>query len=237
MTIDYLLFQLYGPLAAWGDIAVGEYRPSYIHPTKSAILGLLAAALGIRRDQDEEHQKLAKGYGYAVRVDVVGHLLRDFHTTQKPHLTRKNVYHTRRDELQAPKLDTILSTRDYRCDALYTVCLWQHDSAPFSLLQLKQALQFPKLTLYLGRKSCPLALPVQAQICPANTLKEAFTQAKFYDCELKALPRTQLISFYWDETESAGMLPLKTVPRYDIPLSRTRWQFAARDEYYVAEGG
>jgi CRISPR system Cascade subunit CasD len=36
---DYLLFRLYGPLAAWGDIAVGEYRPSFAHPSKSAIIG------------------------------------------------------------------------------------------------------------------------------------------------------------------------------------------------------
>ena len=49
---DFLVFQLYGALASWGDIAVGEYRPSQGHPSKSAITGLLAAALGIEREDD-----------------------------------------------------------------------------------------------------------------------------------------------------------------------------------------
>ena len=49
MIRDYLVFRLYGPMCSWGDIAVGEVRPSTVHPAKSAILGLIAAALGIKR--------------------------------------------------------------------------------------------------------------------------------------------------------------------------------------------
>jgi CRISPR system Cascade subunit CasD len=48
--MEYLLFRLYGPLASWGEIAVGESRHTATYPGKSALLGLLAAALGIRRD-------------------------------------------------------------------------------------------------------------------------------------------------------------------------------------------
>ncbi len=42
---NYLVFQLYAPLAAWGGQAVGQERPSDDHPSRSALLGLLAAAL------------------------------------------------------------------------------------------------------------------------------------------------------------------------------------------------
>ena len=49
MIRDYLVFRLYGPMCSWGDIAVGEVRPSTVHPSKSAILGLIAAALGVKR--------------------------------------------------------------------------------------------------------------------------------------------------------------------------------------------
>ena len=95
----FLVFRLYGTMAAWGDIAVGEQRPSTPHPSKSAILGLLAAALGIRRHEDDKHQSLADGYGYAVRVDAAGVLLRDYHTTQVPESTsRLRHLRTRRDE-------------------------------------------------------------------------------------------------------------------------------------------
>ena len=43
--MDYLVFQLQAPLAAWGEPAVGEYRGSAAHPGESALLGLLAAPL------------------------------------------------------------------------------------------------------------------------------------------------------------------------------------------------
>lgn len=226
---DYLLFRLYAPLASHGDIAVGGYRPSYSHPGKSAILGLLAAALGIRRDEDEKQQRLTNSYGYAVRVDANGYLLTDFHTIQTAHPEHKVNHYTRGDELKATKVNTILSTRDYRCDALYTICLWQHTEVLYSLQQLQDALLKPKFTLYLGRKSCPLALPVQAQICKADTIKTAFEQAEF--SELKNLKFDKNIAIYSDE-HIAGMQPLKTTSRYDIPLNRRRWQFAARDEHH-----
>jgi CRISPR system Cascade subunit CasD len=45
----YLLFQLYAPLVSWGAPAVGEVRHTDTIPTRSALLGLLAAALGIPR--------------------------------------------------------------------------------------------------------------------------------------------------------------------------------------------
>ena len=66
---DYLLFRLYGPMASWGDIAVGEVRPSQTHPGRSAALGLVAAALGVERDREEALGAIERGYGFAVRID------------------------------------------------------------------------------------------------------------------------------------------------------------------------
>ena len=141
---DYLLFQLYGPMASWGDIAVGEYRPSFERPSKSAILGLLAAALGIKRPNtvesesehanlEAQHAALTQGYGIAVEcwalsdggrdLPVLGGLLRDYHTVQRPKaaLVSSRPCYTRRDELSFPKHEyaktTTLSSRDYRTDA------------------------------------------------------------------------------------------------------------------------
>jgi len=81
---NYLLFRLYGPLVSWGDIAVGVNRPSYDHPSKSAIMGLIAAALGIRRDEEEKHRELSELYNFAVAVYSSGTFLRDYHTVQIP---------------------------------------------------------------------------------------------------------------------------------------------------------
>ena len=44
---DYLVFQLYGPMASWGEPAVGEMRHTNTIPGRPSILGLLAAALGV----------------------------------------------------------------------------------------------------------------------------------------------------------------------------------------------
>ena len=59
---DLVVFRLYGPMAAWGDIAVGEERPSFSYPTKSGVFGLLAAALGIGREEDDRHRDLAESF-------------------------------------------------------------------------------------------------------------------------------------------------------------------------------
>src|SRR6056297_3475917 len=97
--MKYLVFRLYGPLSAWGGIAVGESRHSAVYPSKSALLGLLAAALGIRRDEEARQAALAAGYQFAVKVLRTGSLLRDYHTTQVPDSAGKLVYRTRCDEL------------------------------------------------------------------------------------------------------------------------------------------
>ena len=176
---DYLVFRLYGPMAAWGDIAVGEYRPTFAHPSKSAIIGFLAAAMGIRRDEEERQKSLAESCSYAVRVDAIGSLLRDYHTAQVPSSgtgRNRRIYSTRRAELAETGLNTILSSRDYRCDAAYTVAISFSEEAPYSAQQLVSSLSKPTFTLYLGRKSCPLALPLAPRIVNAETVKDAFTK-------------------------------------------------------------
>ena len=119
--MPFLVFQLQAALAAWGDVAVGEFRGSRDQPGAAALIGLLGAALGVRRDDEAAHAALRDGYRFAVGVVAAGQLLRDYHTAQVPGRTSLNgrPHHTRRDELNLPRheLNTILSTRDYRQNA------------------------------------------------------------------------------------------------------------------------
>jgi len=167
--MKYLLFRLYGPMASWGEIAVGESRHSAIYPGKSALLGLMAAALGIRRDEEQRQAALAAGYRFAVKVISAGHPLRDYHTAQAPDSVGKFVYRTRRDELTVGKerLGTILSSREYRCDALSLVAIVAEEGAPYSLDELREAFLKPRFHLYLGRKSCPVAAPLNPLVMDA----------------------------------------------------------------------
>lgn len=241
--MEYLLFRLYGPLVSWGSIAVGQERPSDAHPSKSALLGLLAAAMGVKRDQETTHQQMAAAYCFAIRVDSAGVMLSDYHTAQVPPERRKTVYYTRRDELNADTINTILSSREYRCDALYTIACWVQDNhePPFPLNDLAAGLHKPRFTLYLGRKSCPLALPVQASVIAAANLETVFAQANFKDAAdfidqpKDLLSRADQILLYWDADDTTldtgDWQALQTITRHDQPLSRRRWQFAPRQEH------
>ena len=241
----YLVFRLYGPMASWGDVAVGTYRPTFDHPSKSAVMGLLAAAIGIRRDDDDEKVRmLAKSYNFAVRVDASGTMLRDYHTSQVPSSgsgRNKKYFATRKDELAASQKDmnTILSTRDYYCDAVYSVCLWgKSDEVPYSLENMAQKLKEPEFVLYLGRKSCPLAMPVDAKVVSGRNIQDAFSTMNS-DNLLGGLQKDEGMRLYWEENHDAGVPAVHTITRRDDPLSRKRWQFADRNEHFavVQPGG
>ncbi len=250
---EYLLFHLYGPMSSWGDIAVGEYRPTFAHPTKSAILGLLAAAKGILREnpdrtENEIHRRMAESYGFAVCVQAPGLLVRDYHTIQTPPNKKDVAYYTRKQELSYPKneLNTILSTRDYRCDGLYVVCIWCINSnPPFPLddpegtkeqerKSLKCALEKPCFVLYLGRKSCPPSLPLEPQIRRADNVRKALKNAKFkFDCLLEGFEKEDTFTYHWEGKSDEGFEhdKIQTIVRRDVPLSRRRWQFEEREEH------
>lgn len=233
----YLLFRLYGPMCSWGDIAVGEIRPSFAHPTKSAILGMIAAALGIKREEEEKHRQLAEFYAFAVLVEDMGVPLVDYHTAQVP--PGKECYFTRKDELTfIPKseLKTILSARDYRMDALYTAVLCERGENQWSIEKLKEALIRPVFTLYLGRKSCPPSLLLQPQIVEADALREAIQNVQFVslnDLVGTDFQRENRKMLYWEKDMDSGIAEEHIFERRDVPLSRQRWQFDVRKEYHA----
>lgn len=230
---SYLLFQLYGPMASWGDVAVGEVRPTFDHPSKSAILGMVAAALGIRRSEEEKHWALASQYRFAARLDVPGRLLRDYQNAWAPEKGAP----TRRDELERRDLNNIQSYRDYRCDARATACLWTEAAEPrWDLWQMRQALEEPEFTLYLGRKACPPALPLAPTVTEALSLREAFASTSHSDDPFTEalMAGRDTVRLYWEETESSGLEADQTQTRRDQPVSRARWQFAERSEQYTS---
>lgn len=249
---EYLLLRLYGPLASWGEIAVGETRHSAVQPSRSALLGLLGAALGIERSDATGQQALSAGYRFGIKLECTGSPLRDYHTVQVGVPPRKFQFRSRRQELAAAKVETMLTSREYRCDSLALVAVEALPGAPVALAQLAEALRKPRFTLYLGRKSCPLALPLSPRLASALSLKELFSMAQLPSLLALADPRPDTATwpnrldvrllrpgqprFYWEDGMSAGMTASYESQRHDQPLSRQRWQFTARREW-VALGG
>ncbi|MDP6415628.1 MAG: type I-E CRISPR-associated protein Cas5/CasD, partial [Gammaproteobacteria bacterium] len=200
-------------------------------PSKSAVMGLLAAALGVLRNEEEKLRQLTNSLGFAVRVDAPGELIRDYHTVQVPSAKKNVHYSTRQDELSASKLNTILSQRDYRVDAASMVAIWQKQGANWTLSELTEALRKPKLTLYLGRKACPLSLPLNPKIIEIDNLRGAFDAACQDEKHLLGLPNQPTTTWYWEEIGDAGMQADSTYQRHDRLLSRKRWQYANRQEF------
>lgn len=127
-----LVLRLAGPLQSWGSASRFAKRMTEAAPTKSGILGLLAAAKGLRRSDPIEDLLSLE---LAVRTEQPGELLRDFHTA-----------HHRITGKAMP-----LTERFYWADAVFTA----HIGGPSPVLEgLDEALRDPAYPLYLGRRSC-----------------------------------------------------------------------------------
>ncbi|GAA1039980.1 type I-E CRISPR-associated protein Cas5/CasD [Streptomyces murinus] len=136
MTV--LLLRLAGPLQAWGSAARFARRTTENAPTKSGVLGLLAAAEGRPRGADLADLAALR---FGVRVDQPGSRLRDFHTAHHG------------DSGKAMPL----SERFYLADAVFVAGV-EGDSA--LLDRLYEAVRAPRFLPYLGRRSCPPSRPL-----------------------------------------------------------------------------
>lgn len=151
--MSVVALRLAGPLQSWGAASRFQRRTTNTEPTKSGVLGLVAAAHGMRRADPLESLLNLR---FAVRVDQPGQLLRDFHTAQRPHrerdgtLTRKSMP---------------LSQRHYLADAVYLALLEGEDHL---ISGIDAALRRPQFPLFLGRRSCPPAGPVALGIHDHN---------------------------------------------------------------------
>lgn len=131
MTV--LLLRLAGPLQAWGDSSRFARRDTGRYPTKSGVLGLLAAAEGRRRNDEIEDLAHLR---FGIRVDQPGQLQRDFQTAIN-WSTGKSMP---------------LSYRYYLADAVFIAGV---EGDRHLLEALGAALIDPIFPLYLGRRSCP----------------------------------------------------------------------------------
>lgn len=246
--MNYLIFQLQAPLSSWGEPAVGEFRGTAEHPTQSALVGLLGAALGLLREDEAAHAALRDGYGFAFALLSGGSLLRDYHTTQVPPRSalKGRPQATRRHELAVPKTDlsTILSTRDYRQNSASLVAVQPRSDGipPHTLAELAFSLREPQFTLYLGRKACVPAAPLWPQEIEAKSAQAAFSvyktlfQAareaaadKHGQLPLEPLPLITRIAF--DDHINAGVPHDLSTRRKDRFIRRKGWQFGDRNEY------
>lgn len=129
-----LLLRLAGPMQSWGTDSKFDVRRTQREPSKSGVIGLIAAALGISR-QDRDALLPLASMRFGVRVDREGTMMRDFHTAHPE------------------KGSSYVTHRYYLADAVFTVGLESEDEK--LLRKIGEALQAPAFPLYLGRRACP----------------------------------------------------------------------------------
>lgn len=134
-----LLLRLAGPMQSWGTTSRFDQRDTGKEPSKSGVIGLLAAALGIDRENWIDLEPLTR-LTMGVRHDRPGVLKRDYQTAQ-------NIISADRSKVH----ETAVTTRDYLADAVFLVGLEGGDRA--LLERAHAALQNPVWPLALGRKS------------------------------------------------------------------------------------
>jgi CRISPR system Cascade subunit CasD len=148
---NVLLLRFAAPMQAWGTSSRFSIRETGKEPSKSGVIGLLCAALGISRDEANTNNltfnDLTK-LKFGVRVNREGVMQKDYHTAQN----------IAKADGSKPNKETELSTRWYLADADFLVGL---ESEDFQLLEtLQNAVKNPKWQLFLGRKSFVPSVPI-----------------------------------------------------------------------------
>lgn len=147
-----LVLRLEGAMQSWGDGSKWDDRDSSSMPSKSGIVGLLACAMGMERE-NPEITAMSEAISVTVRADRPGKKVVDFQTvTTLPGCHLQTVNGTRRSSG-----DTIISRRTYLQDASFLVVIasdtrWHN--------RIAAALKAPKWCVYLGRKNCVPSRPV-----------------------------------------------------------------------------
>lgn len=222
---DYLILKLHGALQAWGTHTYEDYRPSNIFPTRSAVVGLLGACLGIDRDDIEARQALNASFKLTVRADN-----RKDRENNDISTIRITDYHTvlnARKVDGSPRKDAIVSQREYLCDAEFTLALSFDADAKYTLNNIKEHLKKPKYTPFLGRKSCPIQKP----LLPISEEQHVITA----DSAELALQKIEPFSgTIYSEIEIPGSSPMRM---RDVPMPSEVRQFATRWVYIKREGG
>ena len=217
----YLILRLDGPMQAWGTHTFEDFRPSNHYPTRSGLLGLLAACLGIERSDHVGQAALAASVEFSVRVDTAverhgrkqpmrkpGVKLPDFHT----------VLDARKVDGKANKFP-VVSRREYLFDAAFTVAIGSKSDAPITLASIADALRRPLYTPTLGRRACPPTRPL---------LDGELDAADGVSALRKCTGAGSLI--YSESLESGQPLRLR-----DVPLHGNKRQFGTRLVYLHKE--
>lgn len=202
-----LLLRLAAPLQAWGSSSKFIVRSTEREPTKSGVIGMIAAAMGIQRNDDAKKLAPLAQLRFGVRADKEGILLKDFHM------------------VHGYKIADV-TERYYLSDAVFLAVLECDDKK--LLEEIAAALQKPVYPLYLGRKSCPPTLPVVLGVKDEDMLTALKNEPILYENDRRKNIR---ISY---EVSSGGAM-VQDVPLSFSQLHRKHGWRMKREELFIVD--
>ena len=220
-----ILLKFSGPLQSYGTSSHFQTRYTDYYPSKSAVLGLLAACLGYRRDEEEKLRELST-LKFAVRIDQQGGLLKDYHIA----ITDKEI-------VEIPQ--TYVTNRYYLEDALFVVALSGMDEL---INTLTKAIKSPYFQPFMGRRSLPVPvdffLGVSAEDILDSLRNLPWQAAPWYKKKKRKQGIGEKISLevYADEEILKDEKISRSKLRRDIPISFSQKgrQFAFRQEACIS---
>ena len=165
----FLALMLDGPLQSWGHASRFQRRTTALHPTRSGIVGMLCAALGVEKGSDAEQDWLARLDPERVRVTVFAIPRRPKGADHELQIRRMEDFHTVEGTRSAEnkiKSDAVLTYRQYLLDARFGVLI---EGSRAMLRELHAALRDPRWGVWLGRKCCIPAAPIPRGIANSET--------------------------------------------------------------------
>lgn len=205
-----LLLRLRGPMQSWGHESRYTVRGTGPHPTKSGVIGLLAAAEGRRRSESIED---LVGLRFAVRVDQPGTVVKDFQTAIDWRSGRSQP----------------LVSRYYLADAVFIAAI----EGPREVLEgIAEALRRPRFPLFLGRRSCPanpdLVLGIRDADLVAALQDEPWHAAEHHR---RSRPRTVQLPLLRDGLPGEAGTDVQDVP---VSFAQERREYAWRTVVHEA---
>lgn len=211
-----LVLRLEGPLQAWATQSKLGVRDTDREPSKSGVLGLLGAALGMERHNEAMLARL-RSLSMAVRVDRSGSLLRDYHTAGGGSFRGQANY-----TVHGTK-DCVPSHRYYLQGASFVAALSGEDEL---IEEGASALANPRWPLFLGRRACPPSAPLLL-----HTVDGAAEQAVRAAPAAEEIQDERLRLLVEVDSQDEGAEPRQDVPmsfaegrrRYAVRYVRTEW--------------
>ncbi len=161
MSADIAALALYldAPLQSWGYQSKFDRRTTLSYPTRSGVLGMVCAAMGIDR---ADVARLARLTSVEMTVYTFAQhgRLADFHTVGGGWDRKAAPLHVVRKAQDSPGKNsgtTVVTRREYLQDSRFGVVLTARREL---IADIADALQNPTWGIWLGRKSCIPASPV-----------------------------------------------------------------------------